>query len=213
MGTYLTLQLEDTSESRIKKINKELRELGYIAEEPYGAFNTRESVQAEADFMNNDPEGLKQVPDIQRPITVEILQGLVHWYRIGYCEYKLSCMEETEAHNINILAKYFQHKPDLLDVEKSDNYNMKTVRQYTGYSIINNSQDDNEGIYRKEDEPQLKTIVIRLNSGIAEVDMSTIPEGIEVEIRDYDIDGAEEDELFNDETGVYIQNCFIKEDK
>jgi len=38
----------------------------------------------------------------------------------------------------------------------------------------------------------MKRILITVTSGVAEVDQSTIPEGIEVEVRDYDIQGIKD---------------------
>ena len=46
-----------------------------------------------------------------------------------------------------------------------------------------------------------KRIIITVIGGIAEVDQATIPEGIEVIIKDYDIDGSGEDYLRQDENG------------
>jgi len=47
-----------------------------------------------------------------------------------------------------------------------------------------------------------KVVEISVMNGAVEVE--NIPDGIEVHIRDYDIDGAPEEELLRDEWGWYI---------
>lgn len=45
----------------------------------------------------------------------------------------------------------------------------------------------------------MNRIIVTVSGGVAEVDQSTIPEGIEIEIRDYDCDGY--DNVKKDDNG------------
>lgn len=49
-------------------------------------------------------------------------------------------------------------------------------------------------------------IIIGIEGGVASVDETTIPKNIEIVIRDYDIDGADEERLSEDEEG---NQCFV----
>lgn len=230
MGTYFELQLKDTSEKNIKGINNSLIKLGYKnsrTDDPIyqGAFNTRELLKAEAKFMNEDPEGLKQVTHIERPITPEYLQTFI-WNKLGFYQAKLSCIQEDTPEltreltaNLEILSKFWEDNPDLFNLERCDNCDMSKVLEYTKPvldeldKLQDNSKDNNEGFYG-QGEQGLKTIVIRIKNGLAEVDETTIPAGIEIEVRDYDLqeDGDEDDGIFNDQDGNYRAFCVTAEE-
>ena len=90
MGTYLTVALkkEYLNDRFIEDLNDELTKL-------FGAnnsvkFNTWNYLQEEADYMNSDPEGLKQLTYWKRPITKEMLAENFFWYRYGDFTFKLS---------------------------------------------------------------------------------------------------------------------------
>lgn len=92
MGTYMNCQLKDISEENIKSVNDELTEAGYPTETygdiKYGAFTTREQLEEDARWMNNDPEGLAQNTHFKRPITVSFLSKFC-WNNIGMYQIKL----------------------------------------------------------------------------------------------------------------------------
>ena len=143
MGTYFELQLKQPTERNIKIANKLLESKGYIGQTAngvyYGAFVTREQLKEDARFMNEDPEGLKQCPHIERPITAKFLEGFVKWNTPGFCQYKLSYMGEDEErittiNNIRILSDFAEGYPELIDTKKSDNYDKETVSEYIGYN-------------------------------------------------------------------------------
>lgn len=142
MGTYLSLQLKDTTEKNIKGINSILRDLGYKGKTLngvyFGAFRTREMTEEDARFMNETEEGRQQVPNIERPITPEILKKMFFsWFDEGTTEYKLSNFsgdteKETQdnAKNIHILALFIQSQPAVFDLKKCINYDLETVMSY-----------------------------------------------------------------------------------
>lgn len=55
----------------------------------------------------------------------------------------------------------------------------------------------------------MNRIIVTVSGGVAEVVQSTIPEGIEVEIRDYDQDGGTVD-VKEDDYGRYVESIWSR---
>jgi hypothetical protein len=136
MGTYIYAMLKDTSEENINKINDLLEAEGFKSNHyngvRYGAFVTREQLEEDARFMNEDPEGLKQATHLQRPITVKWLEGLF-WNKIGqYCT-KLSSSEEPQLREALLVAKFVAKHRSLFNLKECYDYTVKKVREYLSY--------------------------------------------------------------------------------
>ena len=131
MGTYLTVVLKDKTEEHIKQVNQILEMRGFETEihegVKYGAFTTQEQLEEDVRFMNEEPEGLKQAPGMERPITAKDL-GQIFWMKIGHCVFKLSGGEPpAEALIVANWAK--DHKP-LINTKESTNYGIAKVKSY-----------------------------------------------------------------------------------
>lgn len=144
MGRWLTLKLKKQfcDEKTIKAINADL--MGNFncpsqTEFVDFVFNTRESIQDDVNFMNSDPEGLRQMPHVARPITHEILQSLVIKSKdYGYVEIKLSGgVSENEARTAFALALWAKAEENCnyIDERHSSNYDFETVENYCSYAL------------------------------------------------------------------------------
>lgn len=137
MGTYLNIQLKNTTEENILDINADLELIGYPTERfngiPYGAFVTRERLEEDAHYMNTDPEGLEQCPHFERPITPKLLESFI-WNRIGFHQTKLSCMETEEVKRVTILRDWIENNLDKIDKDKSDGYERHIIDEYLEYA-------------------------------------------------------------------------------
>jgi hypothetical protein len=134
MGTYMYCQLKNTEESHIKECNKEVEKLGFkpINYEgiSYGPFLTTEALEQDARFLNEDPEGLKQVTHFKRPISIEFLQTFF-WNKIGLYCIKLSGGSPKEnLLQALIVAKWAAKNKHLIDQEKSSHHTPQIVRSY-----------------------------------------------------------------------------------
>lgn len=57
----------------------------------------------------------------------------------------------------------------------------------------------------------MSRIIVTVDGGVAEVDQSTIPKGIEVEIRDYDCGRYGSDDVKEDDNGdIYIERVWSR---
>ncbi|QEC74730.1 hypothetical protein [Mucilaginibacter ginsenosidivorax] len=106
----------------------------------YGAntgnkFNSWQYLQEEADYINHDPEGKKQLPDWERPITKEALHRNFFWLRMGEFSFKLSGGGTAdEARDAVAVCKWLmQTKCKFIDKLCSENYTAKTVKEYLNY--------------------------------------------------------------------------------
>ena len=97
MGRYMIVVLRDRykTETFIEETNKHLiQQFGA----PAGVhFVSRQFVQGEADYINTDPKGLKQIPHFSRPVTPETLSNCFFWYRIGEFHAKINSLEQKQA--------------------------------------------------------------------------------------------------------------------
>lgn len=142
MGKYLSIQISPQfcSESSLQSINRELIE-NYKCPPTSDVLpmvvNTRESVHYDAMFMNSDPEGLAQVTHIARPITPEVLQNsFSKWFDYGYFQVKLSGgMTAIEARRAIAVARWAIENESKLNTRISENYDLKTIKQYCGDSL------------------------------------------------------------------------------
>ena len=143
MGTYLTVALkkEYLNDRFIEDLNDELTKL-------FGAnnsvkFNTWNYLQEEADYMNSDPEGLKQLTYWKRPITKEMLADNFFWYRYGEFTFKLSgCTSSDEARDEVAICKWvIKTKYKFLNKEKSDNCSSGIIRSYLDNLFIEAGYD------------------------------------------------------------------------
>ena len=126
MGTYIYARLKDKSEESIKKANKSIRRKGYPTETyngvVYGFFVSKERLEEDARFMNEDPEGLQQAAHWPRPITIEQLQQLF-WNEVGCGVIKISGCNEDDQKVVNTVRSWLRTKTakQMLDFETSEN--------------------------------------------------------------------------------------------
>lgn len=125
MGTYTTIRLKNKSEKNIKAANKSLKKYGAEYETfngiEYGYFITRERINEDCRFMNEDEEGKQQVTHFKRPITPDVLTGFF-WNEVGsYCV-KVSCLAKENEKQVAIMSKWLDNEGDnFVDRSKSEN--------------------------------------------------------------------------------------------
>lgn len=134
MGTYMYCQLKGTSDHHIEQCNNELEKLGFKTEIyegiKYGAFTTHKRLEEDARFMNEDPEGLKQCPHFERPITPELLQQFF-WNKIGrFCTKLSGGRSNEELNQALIVAKWAAKNKLLVDQIESSNHTPGIVKSY-----------------------------------------------------------------------------------
>lgn len=110
MGTYTRIYLKKRSQA--KKVNELIKGHGAEYETfnnvDYGPFYSKEMETEDIRFMNEDEEGLKQRPEIKRPITLKDFQKLKYWgyEEIGVYVVKISCPNEKEIKDIQAIKKF-----------------------------------------------------------------------------------------------------------
>jgi len=126
MGTYTKLILRKKNQS--KKVNELLKKLGAEYETfegvEYGMFFTQEMVNEDIRFMNEDPEGLDQNLNYERPISEEDYWKMVcNWREIATYKLKISCPNDEESKNIEILKQFLNSDDSekYIDYDKSEN--------------------------------------------------------------------------------------------
>jgi hypothetical protein len=133
MGTYMKCYLKDRTDENIKPINDALEKLGVQTEMfngiKFGAFTTIEELKEDARFMNEEPEGLKQMPDWKRPITTTTLSQLF-WKHIGGFVTKISANSEEEMKDAVIVSNWAKKNIKLIDTKKSENFLPSFVSSY-----------------------------------------------------------------------------------
>jgi hypothetical protein len=116
MGTYTRIKLKDQSEKEMLKINQEILSLGYRDELGRGPFYTMKDCRADVTFMNTDPEGLKQMAHLKRPITPKELLGQeIFWIQIGLFCVKISCLNAEEKYNLRIVMQWAWRNKEKID--------------------------------------------------------------------------------------------------
>ena len=135
MGRYMTVVLkkEYKNDTFIKDLNKVLTEK-YGADE-YPKFNPWYALKSEADYMNNDPEGKKQAPGWQRPITATQLSKNCFWLANGEFSLKLSgnpTLEEAKE-AVAICKWLIDTENQFIEIDKSNNCDRDTVAEYLNY--------------------------------------------------------------------------------
>ncbi|MCJ8208129.1 hypothetical protein MUY27_00320 [Mucilaginibacter sp. RS28] len=133
MGTYMTVVLKKQyqNEAFIAALNDDL--IAIYGAETGVAFNTWAYLQEEADFMNTDPEGLRQLPDWKRPISKEQLSKNFFWLRFGEFAFKLSGGGSTaaEAQQAVAVSKWIAHtNARYIDKNKSEKFTTAIVASY-----------------------------------------------------------------------------------
>ena len=136
MGTYMTVVLKKKYQNDpfIESLNEELTNL-------YGSntgtkFISWNYLQEDADYMNNHPEGLKQAPHINRPITKEYLEQNFFWYRYATFSFKLSGggSNSDEARDAVAISKWIiQTHRKYIDESKSSDYQSSIVKEYLNF--------------------------------------------------------------------------------
>jgi hypothetical protein len=129
MGTYARIVLKETvTEKELKKINRELSRRGIpiaVHEDvEYGAFITNETMVKDVRFMNEDPEGLKQMPGIPRPVTIDQV----------ICRYfykpRLFCRKiryEDKIREVAIVVAWAEEHPELIDQDESSYWQREEI--------------------------------------------------------------------------------------
>ena len=126
MGTYIYARLINKSEDSIIKANESIKAFGFPTPEfsgvPYGFFTSRAKLEEDAKFLNEDPEGLKQVQHWKRPITVEALQQLF-WNEIGCGVIKITGCDDERQDMVNLVRNWLNSADGkrMVDFEHSDN--------------------------------------------------------------------------------------------
>ena len=144
MGTYAKVILKDTSDVNIKSINSELEKLGFNTKYnhgiQYGAFTTKEQLLEDVRYMNEDPEGLKQCPNIKRPITYEWFED-VFWNKLGSFVWKLSASPDEDILQILIVAQWAYKNQNKVNQKESDYYDIGFVKSYLeDKSLLGNNE-------------------------------------------------------------------------
>lgn len=114
----------------IHKINDILyKHFGSTTEEP---FYTTSAQRREIRYLNEDPEGLKQVSDWPRPITASILEKQAFWYRVGEFSLKLSGGSTSlDAMDAIAVCKWIQlTKGHYINARLSSHYDPTTIADY-----------------------------------------------------------------------------------
>ena len=132
MGRYMTIVLK-----RDFKNDHFINQLNEGLLQQYGSnnsikFNPWDYLQEEADYINNHPEGLKQLKDWPRPVTKEQLSENFFWYRHGEFSFKLSGSPTSdEARDAVAVCKWIiKTNREFIDQKKSSNYSSPIVREY-----------------------------------------------------------------------------------
>ncbi len=135
MGRYMTVVLKEghRSDVFIQLLNEDL--LTRFGANTCLKFNSWEYLQGEADYINNHPEGIKQLPDWKRPITKEALHRNFFWFRNGAFSFKLSGGGTAdEARDAVAVCKWLMAtKCKYIDKATSENYSKEIVQQYLDY--------------------------------------------------------------------------------
>lgn len=136
MGTYTKIILKNQDEKEILRINREILSLGYRDELRRGPFYAMKHCRADAKFMNTDPEGLKQMEHLQRPITPKKILGLgMFWIAIGLFCVKISCLNEEEKHNLRIVMQWAWRNEEKIDRVNSNYWSKEDALNYHVFSV------------------------------------------------------------------------------
>lgn len=132
MGRYMKviLKAKHKNDRFIDRLNWKLTE-AYAANTTH-KFNPWHYLQQEADYMNTNPEGLKQLPHWERPITPHRLSSNFFWLTHGEFHFKLSGeVTSDEARDAIAVAKWVAATDKkYINSLASDNYDLDTVKQY-----------------------------------------------------------------------------------
>jgi len=139
MGRYMTVVLNEPfkNETFIQELNIELALR-------YGAINKNlfvswKYLEEEADYINNTPDGQKQLPHFPRPITKEALNENFFWYRYGQYTCKLSGGGTTVQEAIDAIAVcnwIRKTKGKHINKVYSNNYSKAIVGEYLNYLFV-----------------------------------------------------------------------------
>jgi hypothetical protein len=143
MGAYMKVVLKDkyNNEAYLARFNNELKvKYGSPFDE---TFCSMVALQNDADYYNNDPEGIEIAKNnsylkdkvINKEITAEYLKSLdFFWWSPGTYECKLNgCYDELNKDAMLAMAAVCRWSADNLkyiDILKSSNYLVATVRYY-----------------------------------------------------------------------------------
>lgn len=143
MGRYMIVVLKPqyNDDVFIDRLNAQLKDEFGAGEAQ--VFNTWKFLQEEADFMNNDPEGLQQVPDWPRPITAMQLHRTFFWLRVGELHIKLSaCSDMQEAQNAIAVCKWIiKTKGAYIEKAECSNHTKKIVAEYLNHLFTEQGYD------------------------------------------------------------------------
>ncbi|MCE7044441.1 hypothetical protein [Dyadobacter sp. CY312] len=143
MGRYMTVVLKKLYiyDQWIDVLNKELADR-------FGAntsmkFNTWKYLQEQCDYINEHPEGKKQLPHWQRPITTQTLHENFFWYHVGNFSFKLSGDNTSdEARDAVAVCKWLiKTRCRYIDKSLSKNYGIGVVQQYLNDLFIEAGYD------------------------------------------------------------------------
>ncbi|WP_316835047.1 hypothetical protein [Pedobacter nutrimenti] len=132
MGLYMTVVLKEQHKNDffIDLLNQELTD-------NYGAntcskFASWQDLKEDVDYINFHPEGLKQLTDCKRPLTMKQLQENFYWFRVGEFSFKLSgdCTCDDSRDAVAVCKWLSQTKCKYIDKRQSSTYSKKIVSQY-----------------------------------------------------------------------------------
>lgn len=143
MGRYMTVVLKEEckNDNFIKQLNEELiKKYGATL---YHKFNPWYLLQQEADYINKNPEGKKQLPDWKRPITAERLSKNFFWFTNGVFWIKLSggTTSEEGRDAVAVCKWIIQTEQEYIDVGQSSNYDQETVAEYLNEAFKEDGYD------------------------------------------------------------------------
>ena len=127
MGTYTRVRLLDVSDAELA--NMFCSSLGHTREIHnevlYGLFYSTDMLDEDVRFVNNDPDGLKQMPDIPRPMSKEtfLLQkfGNGCFGGLGQWCVKISNPTDTEKKEIEIIKRFIKDYTQYVAFDNSEN--------------------------------------------------------------------------------------------
>ena len=118
----------------VERVNREIICLGY---EPsfdngiaYGPFLTWEHIENQVKYLNNDFEGLRLYPELERPIDVIEYSFYVPYANPGYCHIQIDRAYQEIPQNLAIILQWAWSNPGCIDEAYSKNYESRNIAVY-----------------------------------------------------------------------------------
>jgi hypothetical protein len=144
LPTYeFLLELKEKDVAYIDAINRELICNGYKAlfrnGIPYASFISEKHIKNDIYYLNTDPNGFLEYPELERPLTPDDFYDLYPTAYPGLCYLNLDMASSANYHNTAILFQWIIQNFDLLEPNEafdsylSDEKNSSIIRQLLLY--------------------------------------------------------------------------------